>query len=135
MTFFITGLVYHPHHRPLTSPVAALLDLSASLHRNAPRSFPTPAGVLWSLDPAFASHRSNVTHTSAVDSMANALTIPPIHVEHVADAICVALTSSVRGVVDVERMRELIGWGRNGEKGDGSDKPEEARKVTIARRV
>lgn len=44
--------------------------------------------------------------------MANALSIPPIHVDHVADAICAALDSrnGVRGVVGVLRMRELSGW-------------------------
>ena len=45
--------------------------------------------------------------------MANALTIPPIHVDHVAEAICVALDSSVkpvRGVIGVREMREMIGW-------------------------
>lgn len=44
--------------------------------------------------------------------MADALVIPPIHVDHVADAICAALDSrnGVRGVVNVRRMRELIGW-------------------------
>jgi len=49
--------------------------------------------------------------------MANALTIPPIHVEHVAEAICVALDpiKEVRGVVGVRRMRELIGWSEKGE--------------------
>jgi len=45
--------------------------------------------------------------------MANAMTIPPIHVDHVAEAICVALDPArrdVSGVVDVKGMRELIGW-------------------------
>jgi hypothetical protein len=47
--------------------------------------------------------------------MANALTTPPIHVEHVAEAICTALNDpEVRGVVDVQRMRALIGWRETG---------------------
>ena len=54
-----------------------------------------------------------------MDAIANALTIPPIHVDHVAEAICAILDSSgnpIRGVVDVRRMRELIGWSdRTGE--------------------
>jgi hypothetical protein len=60
---------------------------------------------------------SPAAKSSPFDSMANALTIPPIHVEHVAEAICVALDPArdVRGVVGVTRMRELIGWT---EKGD-----------------
>jgi hypothetical protein len=49
--------------------------------------------------------------SSPLDSMANALTIPPIHLDHVAEAICIALNSpDVSGVVDVKRMRQLIGW-------------------------
>jgi len=52
---------------------------------------------------------------SPLESMANMLTIPPIHVDHVAEAICVAFESQdVRGIVGVRRMRELIGWPING---------------------
>ena len=54
---------------------------------------------------------------SPLDSVANALTIPPIHVDHVAEAICIAAEnarSDVRGVVGVDEMRELIGWVRKG---------------------
>jgi hypothetical protein len=50
---------------------------------------------------------------SPLDSMANLLTVPPIHVEQVAQAICVALDPAredVQGVVGVHRMRELLGW-------------------------
>lgn len=53
---------------------------------------------------------------SPLESVANALEIPPIHVDHVADAIMVALDSQsgVRGAVGVRRMRELIGWSQSG---------------------
>lgn len=48
--------------------------------------------------------------------MANALTIPPIHVDHVGEAICVSLLSeNVHGPVGVEEMRRLIGWRSTGE--------------------
>jgi len=109
----LSGLVYHPHHRPLTSPVAALLDLSASLHSKVPSNIPTPSGILRSLGSAF----SPAVGSSPLDSVANALTIPPIHVEHVAEAICAALDPArdVRGVVGVRRMRELMGWSEKGE--------------------
>lgn len=55
--------------------------------------------------------------SSPLDSMANALTIPPIHVEHVAEAICVTLDPAldVRGPVGVRKMRDLIGWTEKGE--------------------
>ncbi|KAE9409682.1 hypothetical protein BT96DRAFT_984730 [Gymnopus androsaceus JB14] len=85
------GLVYHAHCRPLTTPAAAALDLSASLHRKVPQGIPTPSQVL--------------------QSVANAMTIPPIHVDHVAEAIAISLGDvDINGVVGVRRMRELIGW-------------------------
>jgi len=101
------SLVYHPHHRPLTSPVAALLDLSASLHSRVPSNIPTPSSFLRSLGSTLPPSIG-----SSLDSVANAMTIPPIHVEHVAEAICAALDPArdVRGIVGVRRMRELIGW-------------------------
>ncbi|PPQ87990.1 hypothetical protein CVT25_001069 [Psilocybe cyanescens] len=113
------SLVYHAHIRPLTTPVAVLLDLSATIHSKVPRSIPTPSSVLRSLG-ASTTARDGQT-TSALDSVANALSIPPIHVDHVADAICAALDSqtSVRGVVGVRRMRELIGWSADGSASSG----------------
>ncbi|KII88394.1 hypothetical protein PLICRDRAFT_54232 [Plicaturopsis crispa FD-325 SS-3] len=103
------SLVYHPHYRPLTSPLAALLDLSATLHANAPPSLPTPASILRTLGSTFS---------SPAPSVANALTIPPIHVEHVAEAVvCAALDADVQGVLGVRAMRELIGWAQKGDSG------------------
>ncbi|KAH9951469.1 mitochondrial protein [Amylocystis lapponica] len=114
------SLIYHPHFRPLTSPIAALLDLSATLHRRVPPGVPTPSGVLRALSaalPPTAAAQTPAT-TSPLDSVANALTIPPIHVDHVAEAICIAADqarSDVSGVVGVQEMRELIGWSQKGE--------------------
>ena len=99
--------MYHAHYRPLTSPLAALLDLSATLHAKAPSKFPTPSSLLRAIGAALP--------PSPLESMANALTIPPIHVDHVAEAICVALNDGgVRGVVDVRKMRDLVGWREKG---------------------
>jgi len=109
------SLVYHSHFRPLTTPVATLLDLSATLHRSAPAGIPTPSSVLRALGAAVTppppSSADLDMQPSALSSIANALTVPPIHVDHVAEAICkVVLDDTVEGVVDVKRMRELIGW-------------------------
>lgn len=111
------GLVYHAHHRPLTSPLAALIDLSASIHANVPKGLPTPSSLLRAVDHAFPSSHSSPL-SSPLYSIANALSIPPIHVEHVAEAICVALdpTKDVKGVVGVKEMRELIGWSEKGQE-------------------
>lgn len=48
--------------------------------------------------------------------MANALSVPPIHVEHVAEAVVAALdpASGVSGVLGVRAMRTLIGWAEKG---------------------
>lgn len=121
-SFFVmhnVGLIYHPHFRPLTSPVAALLDLSASLHAKLPQAVPAPSGVLRTL-AGLSSRGAAVplVSPSPLDSVANALTIPPIHVDHVAEAICIAADNAredVGGVVDVQEMRRLIGWTQKGQ--------------------
>lgn len=104
------GLVYHAHYRPLTTPLAAFLDLSSAIHKTAPSGFPTPSSVLRLLSSAVAQVQPD-SIASPLSSMANALTIPPIHVDHVADAICKSiLDDRVDGIVDVARMRDIIGW-------------------------
>ncbi|KAL4067960.1 hypothetical protein V8B97DRAFT_1383902 [Scleroderma yunnanense] len=128
--FIRPSLVYHAHQRPLVSPLAALIDLSASLHCKVPKSVPTPSSVLRTLGSMFSPSgvapttqptsisspslsTLNSVMSSSLNAMANALTIPPIHVDHVAEAICVALDPGrvdVRGVVGVKEMRVLIGW-------------------------
>lgn len=113
----LEGLVYHAHDRPLTSPLAALIDLSATIQASIPKGLPTPSSLLRAVGNAFpSSHGSPLS--SPLHSIANALSIPPIHVEHVAEAICVALdpTRDVRGVVSVREMRELIGWSEKGQE-------------------
>lgn len=117
--FVRPSLIYHPHFRPLTSPVAALLDLSASVHAKVPPAVPTPSAVLRTLaglTPRAAP--GSLVAPSPLDSVANALTIPPIHVDHVAEAICIAADNAredVSGVVDVQEMRRLIGWTQKGQ--------------------
>lgn len=120
MMFIMIGLIYHPHFRPLTSPVAALLDLSATVHASAPPQLPTPSRVLRALGNSRAvPGQETLVHPSALTSVANALVIPPIHVDHVAEAICIAADETredVRGVVDVNEMRRLIGWTEKGKE-------------------
>ena len=56
---------------------------------------------------------------SPFDSMARVLTIPPIHVDHVAEAICIAADNSradVHGAYGLEAMRQLIGYYQKGQK-------------------
>ncbi|KAF7440728.1 hypothetical protein PC9H_001076 [Pleurotus ostreatus] len=99
------SLVYHAHYRPLTSPAAVLFDLSANLHAKAPLAFPTPSRILRHLASTFPSS------SASLQSIANAMVIPPIHVDHVAAAACVALERpDVKGVVGVNEMRKLLEW-------------------------
>jgi hypothetical protein len=105
MMHFSSGLVYHPHLRPYTAAVAALLDLSSTVQSNLPKGLPTPSEFLHGLSNVL------VGKSSALDSVARALSLPPIHVDQVAEAICVAADNEradVRGVYGVREMRELI---------------------------
>jgi len=99
------SLVYHPHLRPYTAPVAALLDLSSTVQSKLPKGVPTPSELLHGLSQTL------VGTPSVLDSIARALSIPPIHVDQVAEAICVAADkgrADVRGVYGVREMRKLI---------------------------
>jgi len=104
------SLVYHAYYRPLTTPAAVFFDLSATIHRKIPQGLLTPSSLLRSLGSIYAT--PSPSHIgSSLESLANALIIPPIHVDHVADAICITLAANdIRGVVDVRRMRAILGW-------------------------
>ncbi|KAJ7235461.1 hypothetical protein B0H12DRAFT_1027424 [Mycena haematopus] len=95
------SLIYHAHHRPLTTPAAALLDLTSTLHAALPQ-------------PLRASLRAAVTDVripSSAASIATALSTPPMHVDHVANAaVAACLNPAIHGVLDVGAMREAIGW-------------------------
>ena len=113
------GIVYHAYYRPLTTPAAVLLDFSAAIHRKTPPGVPMPSTILRSLRSIYTTPSSHIG--SSLDSIANALTIPPIHVDHVADAICVTLTeNNIRGVVDVQRMRAMLGLAEQEKSGQAA---------------
>jgi hypothetical protein len=101
----VSGLVYHPHLRPYTAALATLLDLSSTIQSNFPKGVPTPSQLLHGFSETL------VGKSSALDSVARALSLPPIHVDHVAEAICVAADEErvdVRGKYGVREMRDLI---------------------------
>lgn len=112
--FSCAGFVYHAHLRPLTTPLAAALDLSSTVHKRLPNFLPTPAAVLRYVGSAIYSPSgapSDDVDSSSLHAMARALTIPPVHVDHVAQAICQTVENpAVTGVVDVQKIRELAGW-------------------------
>ncbi|CAD6953673.1 unnamed protein product [Tilletia laevis] len=112
--FFVRpGLMYHPQTRPLSTFPAALLDLSASIHaRLEPASstsvpgnddplssqrqsssasrlpfglrIPTPASLIRSLGP------------EGVQPLADLLTLPPLHIDTVAKAVCAAIAGEAQ---------------------------------------
>ncbi|KAH7107503.1 NAD(P)-binding protein [Auriculariales sp. MPI-PUGE-AT-0066] len=101
--FIRPGLMYHAHQRPLTSPLAAFLGLSADIHHKLPASLPTPAGFLKSI---------------SLRALGSALETHPLHVEHVARAVCTSLEdSTIGGPVEVSDIRRLAGW--HEDLGDG----------------
>lgn len=109
LTNVLLGLIYHPHLRPILSPAAALLSLSATLHDQPTHVLPTPADALRKLGSLGRSLNDTPT---ASHSLANLLETHPIHVEQVAQAICLAIERpDVEGPVNVKEMRRLIGWG------------------------
>jgi len=55
-----------------------------------------------------------------IDSVTRAMTIPPIHVDHVGEAVCESIErDDVNGPVGVWEMRRMIGWVEKGR--DNSD--------------
>lgn len=129
--------MYHPHLRPLTTPIATLLSASSQAHKYLCSSshlpLPTPAGLLQMVASrleAFPTRRSLATNendgneggwlATTLRSSANALQTPPMHVDHVALAACLAIENPVltsandsedgNTVLGVREMRDMIGW-------------------------
>ena len=114
-------MIYHPHFRPLTTPLAVALDASATLQKSVPKGIPTLPGILRAIAGNTPSTPSSLVPPSPLASVANAMTIPPVHVDHVGRAICIAADNGrddVRGVVGVQEIRRLTGWAAEGEEGD-----------------
>ncbi|KAF8508133.1 hypothetical protein JB92DRAFT_3145142 [Gautieria morchelliformis] len=115
------GFIYHPHLRLLTTPIAALASLSATLHSHAPSLLLMPSCVLHTLartqspdlrSPSPAPSHTNTPLPSALHTLATTLELSPIHVDHLAEAVCMAIEQQdVRGPAGLRRMWELIGWG------------------------
>jgi hypothetical protein len=105
-----TGLMYHPHTRPISTLPAALFDFSSSVHQLL-SSFSlgqlTPAALLRSPLIAFLPRDTR-------ESLARLLTYPPLHVDTVAKAVvnCVLEDGIVEppGAKGVDDIRRLAGW-------------------------
>lgn len=96
--------MYHPHLNPPSTLPATILEASAKLHALVP-----PALHLAPSPPPSAIPTNHIPPAYA--SLASLMSIPPIHVDAVGEAVCRSIASSdVEGVVDVQRMRDMLGF-------------------------
>ncbi|KAF8580871.1 mitochondrial protein [Ramaria rubella] len=110
--FVRPSFIYHPHLRPITSPIAALVSLSATIHEKAPSVIPTPSRVLRAMAPQ-PEHPEGLP--SALEAMASTLELPPVHLDHVGEGVCRSIErQDISGPVGVRRIRQLVGWGESG---------------------
>lgn len=101
------GLMYHPHERPLSTPLAVLLDVTSRLHSRMPFALPLPPSPP-PLSRSSPSSRSSPLQ--ALGALGASLQVPPIHVDHVAECICRSVEDQhVQGVVDTAEMRQWVG--------------------------
>ncbi|GAA6051846.1 hypothetical protein JCM3770_005494 [Rhodotorula araucariae] len=102
--FVRPSLMYHPHLNPPSTLPATLLEATSNLHALIPRAlhlFPSPP----------PSTIPNAAVPPAAASLAALFAIPPIHVDAVGEAVCASIADEqTQGVVDVARMREMLGF-------------------------
>jgi hypothetical protein len=57
----------------------------------------------------------------SMDSITRAMTIPPVHVDHVGEAVCESIErDEVNGPIGVWEMRKMLGWVEEGPDGSGT---------------
>ena len=125
--FIRPSLIYHPHINPSTTLPATLLEASARIHSLIPPALrlsnafaPTPsplspsyagAGAGASPSPLASAGTRPEQLPSAIASIAGLLSIPPIHVDAVGEAVCKSIEHEhVEGVLDVRGMRAMLGF-------------------------
>ncbi|GAA6003201.1 hypothetical protein JCM10207_001797 [Rhodosporidiobolus poonsookiae] len=102
--FVRPSLMYHPHLSPPSTLPATLLEASSRLSALLPSSLHLPF-----LRPSPSSFPSSAP-PPATASIGGLLSIPPIHVDAVGEAVCRAIEDgSVRGAVGVRGMRRMLG--------------------------
>ncbi|GAA5914888.1 hypothetical protein JCM8208_003039 [Rhodotorula glutinis] len=125
--FVRPSLMYHPHLNPPSTLPATLLEATSHLHAlvppslhllpQAPSPLPNSAPSLNNTDPAATQL------PSALTSLSSLLSIPPIHVDAIGEAVCRAIADEhTRGVVDVGAMRDMLGFDALGWGGSGAGK-------------
>ncbi|GAA5868316.1 hypothetical protein JCM3774_001004 [Rhodotorula dairenensis] len=100
------SLMYHPHLAPASTLPATLFEATSAVHRLVPES-------LHVLPSASAPRVPSDMVPPAYQSLAALMSVPPIHVDAVGAAVCQAIASpEVDGIVDVARMRHMLGFDR-----------------------
>lgn len=111
--------MYHPHLNPPSTLPATLLEATSNLHALVPPSL----HLLPSAPPSSPVPSPTASIPSAATSLSSLLSIPPIHVDAVGEAVCAAIADEgTQGVVDVERMRRMLGFDELGWGLRGGDK-------------
>jgi len=120
--FWLLGLIYHPHSRPVSTLPATVIDLSASIQKRLPvalqaKTLSSSLNTLALFSPLLASliKSKNTDLAPFSESIANLLSIPPVHVDSVAESVCrliegTAADQTFPSVVGVKEMRRLIGF-------------------------
>src|SRR6266436_924551 len=141
--------MYHPHTRPLTTPLATLLQGFVAGHSallNSQLPIPSPANILQALASFSPNPHSvqpltqmpSISPFKSLSSVARALETPPIHVDHVALTIIKSielkhdmdvharsiLAQGNFEILGVKEMRETIGWPVDGEEASSSSRNE-----------
>ncbi|KAG8791882.1 hypothetical protein FRC17_008696, partial [Serendipita sp. 399] len=99
------SFIYHPHFRPISSPIAAFISAAGGIHQTL--GFLSPVSMLANLTQSQSRGEDDLDNPIA--SVNRALSIPPIHVDHIGEAICVAIENDgASGPLDVLAMRRLL---------------------------
>lgn len=116
--------MYHPHLNPPSTLPATLLEATSHLHALVPPSLhllPQAPSPLPNSAPSLSDPANELP--GALTSLSSLLSIPPIHVDAVGEAVCRAIADEhTRGVVDVRAMRDMLGFDALGWGGSSAGK-------------
>ncbi|CAD6565326.1 MAG: hypothetical protein CYPHOPRED_005370 [Cyphobasidiales sp. Tagirdzhanova-0007] len=113
--FIRPSIIYNPRVRPGSAIPATVLGLSSRMQSlmPAPLQASTAASIFSALT-ASQHARTQQDLPSSAESLANLLSIPPIHAETVAEAVCRSIEDEeMGGVVAVKDMQAMTGVGRS----------------------
>jgi hypothetical protein len=90
----------------MSAPLATVLEVMGGIHSTLGAL--SPISILSNITRPNSDEDQLDGHMQAIE---RAATIPPIHVDHVGEAVCEALVrQEVSGPIGVREMRRLLGW-------------------------